>query len=156
MLFVTIQDTSGGMEVLVFPKTFERTQPLWREGNIVCIVGKTPKEEGDNKIFAENVYVLNKQNAAEVARAVSLGKSSTMPVEHKKKKSIFIMLTNEEARLHGDALKVLFAQHPGEYQVFIKLPSNTIKANSRIAWNEYIAIELEEIIGPDTYKVVES
>ncbi len=155
MLFATIQDTSGGMEVLVFPKTFERTQPLWVEGNLVCIVGKTPKEEGDNKIFAENVYVLNKQNAAEVARAVSLGRSSTAPVEQKKRKSVFIMLTNDEARLHGDSLKLLFAQHPGDHQVFIKLPSTTIKASSRIMWNESVAVQLEDIIGPDKYNVVD-
>jgi DNA polymerase III subunit alpha len=155
MLFVTIQDTSGGMEILVFPKTYDRTKPLWEEGNLLCIVGKTPKEVGDNKVFAENIYVLNKQNAEEVARAVSLGKST---VSVKKKavdnKSIFINLTNDEARLYGDELKLFFGQYPGNYQVFIKLPSNTIKANSKIMWNEEIAIVLEEIVGPDKYNVV--
>ncbi|PIR59739.1 MAG: hypothetical protein COU68_04030 [Candidatus Pacebacteria bacterium CG10_big_fil_rev_8_21_14_0_10_45_6] len=155
MLFVTIEDTTGNMELLVFPKTFERTKPLWVEGNRLCIVGKTPKEVGDNKVFAENVYVLNKENAEEVGRAVSLGKSSVTTGENQRAdKSVFIMLTNDEARLYGDDLKMFFGQYPGDHQVFIKLPGNTIKANSKILWNEKIAISLEEIVGPDKYTVV--
>ena len=44
---------------MVFPKTYAKTKMVWEVGNVLCVVGKTPREEGDNKLFVENVYVLD-------------------------------------------------------------------------------------------------
>lgn len=73
MLFVTIQDKSGSVEYLVFSKTYEKTKDIWEVGTLVIVVGKTPRDEGDNKIFVENVYVLTPENAESVSRQVSMG-----------------------------------------------------------------------------------
>ncbi|MBP9760853.1 MAG: DNA polymerase III subunit alpha [Candidatus Magasanikbacteria bacterium] len=154
MLFVTIQDTSGALEVLVFPKTYERTKDHWQDGALMCIVGKTPKEEGDNKVFAENVYVLNKHNAHDVARAVSLGRTE-VSAESKRKKIVTLLLTADEARIYGEDLKKIFAAHPGEYSIYIKLPTTTIQAQATLLWNETVQASIESIIGTGKVFVTE-
>ncbi len=145
MMFVTLEDKSGNMELLVFPKTYQVTQALWVPGNCICVVGKTPKEEGDNKIFVENAYVIDKTNAAEVARRVSIGKAPTEAPQ--KEKIVSIQVTKEDLQLHADELKKIFADHPGEFQVFIKVNGNTIRATTPIDWNEEVEKKIADVIG---------
>ncbi|MCL6430108.1 MAG: DNA polymerase III subunit alpha [Anaerolineae bacterium] len=40
MAFVTIEDLSGSLEVVVFPRTFEETRDLWTEDHLVVVKGK--------------------------------------------------------------------------------------------------------------------
>lgn len=153
MMFATLQDLSGTMELLVFPKTYERTQPLWEVGNVIAVVGKTPREEGDNKVFAENVYLLNKENAEDIARQVQAGKG---PVTQKKQRKsiqesmLTVTMSEEEARRHGDSLKVLFAQNPGEHRVYIKIGEHTIRSRSMITPNEAVRNQLKELLPGST------
>ncbi|MBT3817105.1 MAG: DNA polymerase III subunit alpha [Candidatus Magasanikbacteria bacterium] len=155
MLFVTIQDTTRVMELLVFPKVYKKTQPLWVEGNILCIVGKTPREEGENKVFPENVYLLDKENAEHIARQVSLGNS--IGKKEKKEKgdsnlvfkelTVSITMTQEEAGKHSDALKTVFASHPGKRRVYICIGADTIKTDFMVDWNIVLDKAIEEMVG---------
>ena len=147
MMFATLQDTSGSVELLVFPKTYEKTQGVWEVGKVVCIVGRTPKEVGDNKVFAENVYELNKANAEEIGRKVQVGNIS---VPKKKKvvqeSSMSVTMTQEDAKEHGKAMKKLFADNPGDSRVYIRLGAHTIKSGARITPNTEVRETLKELI----------
>ncbi len=146
MLFVILEDKSGSMELLVFPKTYQSTQALWIPGNCVCVVGKTPKEEGDNKIFVENAYLLTKDTVHEVARRVSLGSGVSTPKSYTTEsgKSLLISLSKDEVAQNIEALKNIFSEFPGEYEVFIRVTTSTIKMNARVDWN---AVLKEKIVG---------
>ncbi len=150
MLFVNVQDTSGPMELLVFPKTFEKTKALWTERNVVCIVGKTPREEGDNKIFVENAYALDARSAADLARQLQLGHGgsqtrSSAPPEPEK--YVRIILTADELKQHTEGLKQIFARHTGNYAVYLQVGASVIKAGVQIAWNDASSTELQTLLG---------
>ncbi len=151
MLFVTLEDKSGSMELLVFPKTYKTTMDLWVPGKCICVVGKTPKEEGDNKIFVENAYLVDKNNVAEVARRVSIGKTSTVPAEPQK--SVMISLSKDELTQTAGVLKEVLGQYPGEYQVYFRVGTTTIKSNSSIDWNEDLQEKVNTIIGEGKVEV---
>ncbi|PIR03641.1 MAG: DNA polymerase III subunit alpha [Candidatus Magasanikbacteria bacterium CG11_big_fil_rev_8_21_14_0_20_39_34] len=160
MLFVTIQDTSSSLELLVFPKTYKTTQTLWAEGACVCVVGKTPREEGENKVYVENLYVLNHENKESVARQVKMGfsglskeKSKKAGSETPREKSITLTLSAEDLQSKGNELKEFFAKNPGEYQVYIRVGGNMIRANSKIGWDDTIQEVLRGIIGESVGEV---
>lgn len=75
MSFVTIQDLSGSLELLVFPRTYEVTKEVWVEGKMVCVVGKTGDEEGDDKLFVEKAYELTPDNAMALAERMRVNSS---------------------------------------------------------------------------------
>ena len=156
-MFVTIQDTDGSIELLVFPKTYEKTQDLWIVGNILCVVGKTPKEEGDNKIFVEKAELLTKENAVEVIGRLSGNGVVTNKPEEKKSsgKPIVINFTKTELELCSSKLKLLLLQDPGEYQVFLRVGTSLIKANSSIDWHAGMQSALEDLIGKGKIEVFE-
>lgn len=155
MMFAVLQDVSGSIELMVFPKTYEKTQDIWKEGNIVCIVGKTPKEEGDNKIFVEKASILTKDNALQVANQLSYGMSVKDYAPQMQEKSIVISLTKHELKDKADSLKTIFASNPGEYLVYIKVGQSTIRAQASVDWNSITSGQLDDVIGKDRVQVFE-
>ncbi|MBU0660966.1 DNA polymerase III subunit alpha [Patescibacteria group bacterium] len=157
MLFVTIQDTTCVMELLVFPKVYKKTQSFWQEGNLLCIVGKTPREDGENKVFPENVYLLDKQNASLIAKQVSLGNSTVKKKEKTetgglglafKKEAMFsLTISQEEAEEHSGALKSLFAAHPGGHRAYICIGANIIKTDFLVEWGDVVEQAIEDLFG---------
>ncbi len=150
MLFVNIEDRSGGMELLVFPKTYATTQALWVEGAVLCVVGKTPKEEGENKIFVENAHVLTKENVETIGRQVRIGQKSAPKGSSDSsadEKAIRISIDPNVLKEVQDRLKAIFSTHPGDYRVYLSVGGNSIKTGSTIAWNEEIKNTLSGILG---------
>ena len=136
------------MELLVVPKSFERTRDIWVVGNVVAVVGKTPREDGDNKIFVENVYALTFENAEEISKYIAVGdwqKEKGEKVEEEKQ--AHVKLSAEEAKQHGQVLKQLFEQFPGEYQLYIDIGGNSIRAKTKVDWGGPLQEKLREIIG---------
>jgi DNA polymerase-3 subunit alpha len=148
MLFVVIQDLSATMELLVFPKTYARTKDLWVERMPVCIVGKTPREDGDNKIFVENAYELKRETAPDLARQLSLSTGQKMVKENQApEKYVRISLTTEELQDFAEPIKQILSQFPGDAAVYLQVGTGTVKAGTKVQASEDILIALERIIG---------
>ncbi len=157
MMFATLEDTTGNFELLVFPKTYEQTKDIWQEKEIVCVVGKTPKEAGDNKVFVEKVFGLSKENAHTLARQLSLGgnsPSATPSVEFgAKEKSVTLHLTVEELKRMAQDIKKILQSSSGEYKVYVKVGENTIRTKSLIDWNEQVRQKLANFVQADKIRV---
>ena len=158
MMFAVIQDLTGSMELLVFPKTYEQTQNCWKEGNILCVVGKTPREPGDNKLFVEKVYVLDKQNAPGVAGLFALGDSIKDKVNgvaregalgQNKEKYLILKINKDELRENTQKLKEIFARHSGSYLLYMQINGNTIKTQTFVEVCDELKNEIESVLGPD-------
>ena len=55
MAFVTLEDVYGQIEVIVFPKVFEKARALIKEEQIVRVVGKLQIKDGTPQVLAEEV-----------------------------------------------------------------------------------------------------
>jgi len=156
MMFATLEDTTGRTEMLVFPKAYERTQAVWQEGNILCVVGKTGKEDGDNKIFVEKAAILTKENATSLGNQLSYGLSvRDYAPQLQETSSVIINLTKEELKTYGEALKKILQDYPGDYLLYIKVGDKYIKAQSLIDWNTEIETKLTELIGKNKIEIKE-
>lgn len=58
MLFVEIEDTTGRVEVLVFPNTLEQTSTAWQEEKVVLVSGRVSDRDDNLKIICDGVKVL--------------------------------------------------------------------------------------------------
>ena len=56
MAFITVEDMTGGIETIVFPKTYELSKTLLLAGNVVLIKGRLSlKEDEDAKIVVDTI-----------------------------------------------------------------------------------------------------
>lgn len=163
MMFVTIQDMTGGLELLVFPKIYEPTKEVWVEGSMACVIGKTSEDEGDDKMFVEKAYTLTKENVHSISsQLVGYGGGAAsapprnwggQPKDFDVVKEVLfaeeladrveITLSLKQMQQKAEVLKILFAKYPGEKTVFLKVGEKVVKTGYAVAplvvWQKELA-----------------
>jgi len=155
MMFANLEDTTGHIELMIFPEAYEKTQPVWQENNVLCIMGKTPREEGDNKIFVEKAVILNKDNVIAICEQMASNGMTHQTEAQEKEKMIVLHLTKQELKDKAEALKKIFSTHPGVYLVYVKVGPSTIRTQAMIEWNSEVSEELEGVVGVGKVEVNE-
>jgi len=112
MCFLEVEDLFAPMEVIVFPKVYDRVQAFLTPEAFVMVTGRLSfKEEEEPKLLADNIMVLNKENAESYLRTKVRNKMAYKP------KRLFLKLARE-----GDnhqALLDLLGQYPGAMPVVL-------------------------------------
>ncbi len=85
MLFVTLEDTTGAIECLVFPKTYEATRDLWEDEAALLIRGTLSTKDGECKLLVDDVTPLSDARITEEIRikktqAVQAARNSAQPL----------------------------------------------------------------------------
>lgn len=148
MMFAKILDTTGNLELLIFPKTYETTADVWIEGKPVCVVGRTSEEEGDDKLFVEKAYVLTPENAPALARQMTIGQNKTFrPAEKTLPNNSFeIVLSAEQIKTKAEAIKSILKKYPGNRPVVLNVGGKIIKTSYTVDGSEVMREELKAII----------
>ncbi len=154
MMFVTIQDVTGPLELLVFPKTYETTKDVWVEGKVVCVVGKTGEEEGDDKLFVEKAYELTKENVGALTAQMAVNSGSTSirnyvapeVVEALQDEGVTIELTGEQVKKYSDDIKKILQKYSGNKIVYLSVGGKKIKTSFKVDDGEKIRGEIEKLL----------
>ncbi len=158
MMFVHIQDISGSLELLVFPKTFETTKDVWVEGRTVCVIGRTGDEEGDDKLFVEKAYVLTKDNVQSLMSQMSSAshtkqRSATGPITGSVQQpqpiafdGLEIALPAEVVKNKAEILKEVFKKYPGTKTVYLAVGGKKIKTNFQVNECEELYEDIKKVL----------
>jgi DNA polymerase-3 subunit alpha len=141
MAFVELEDLYGAIEVIVFPKVYERCKSLLVQDTIVLVGGRiSQKEEEASKIICDNVKPLNKHAGKKLYIKINtelqpeiMGKLKSILTEYKGMQPV--ILVNEACRTNGKC--------------------QVMKADSSI-WvdiNDKLLSDLKEVAGSDCVAV---
>ena len=121
MAFVTLEDMTGQIECLVFPRVYEKYQPLLQEDAAVVISGRiSVREEEAPKLLAERVTRLEEWTSGvtkEAARAPEVLTDAQLAAKAQKK--LFLRLE----RSAMDRISAMLALEAGEIPVYMHLPA---------------------------------
>jgi DNA polymerase-3 subunit alpha len=70
MFFVNLEDLTGRVEVLVFPRAVEKTLGMWIEDELVIVRGRLSNEDGVPKIIAEEAEKVDLQSVETFKRVL--------------------------------------------------------------------------------------
>ncbi|MDT8900590.1 DNA polymerase III subunit alpha [Anaeroselena agilis] len=143
MCFVALEDFTGQVEVVVFPRLFDRVSRFLLPDAAVAVAGRLNVSEETVKIIADDI--------------VPLG-SGAQPVNGKKAGEVRLRLgEGQETDKVFDLLKSVFARHRGQSTVYLHFTaSRRVVRADRQYWLDPTpeAIkELEEILGPGTVQI---
>jgi len=62
MSFAKIEDGSGSIEVVVFPKTYSQTKQCWEKDKVVFIEGKVQTREGNRNIIVDKATLIEEED----------------------------------------------------------------------------------------------
>ncbi|MBX4191584.1 MAG: DNA polymerase III subunit alpha [Candidatus Doudnabacteria bacterium] len=129
MAFVDFEDTSGTIEVIVFPSLFAKYKDLLVDGKILLITGKLSEKDGEPKFLADELREFGQQNLPSEPTSITI--------------KIPEAATDE---LFG-ALKQLFESAPGEMMVNLIIKEQKVRTPFRVNFNDELKVKIKEILG---------
>lgn len=164
MVFAKLEDMTGDIEAVIFPRTYKEKPELWNADIAVVLHGRVQDKDGEWKFLVESGYPLTSDNIDQVIDHLKTqsGQRTTItqeqPLQPKRTEqaiSMYLRAHLPPSILHR--IRELFDQHPGRYRVYFVVDNaggkQKVLSSYRIRFDEEIAKELEAILGPDTVKV---
>lgn len=151
MAFVKIEDKSGEIEAILFPRTYQTTMGLWERDKIVLVHGKVNARDRDGKLTDELKILVDdgREITAEQAAAYkATGRKPKVPKGGKRKSSALAM--------RGPGAKAVDEQMLVAEKVYIRL-SDTSNSEILMALKQAIdenrgSTDVVLVLGPDTSK----
>lgn len=146
MAFANLEDMYGSIEVLVFPKIYEKYNRLVQEDNMVLIKGRLSiREDEAPKLLAEDIRSLNNL-------------SNATPKNGRK---LYLKIPSDKYNNMISALKPLLSSAKGETPVYICIDDResgrkNMKMANRGLWveiNDDLISKLHKLLGEDSVKV---
>jgi DNA polymerase-3 subunit alpha len=134
MAFGTLQDATGSIEIVFFPKLFEQEKDIIQEGRVVLIKATVQLREDELKLVADKISA-----------------PETVPEKDQSlnAKEIFIPRKTEKTTLQE--LGTFLKGHPGKTQVAVLIPNGgkpeRMLLPYSVAWSEELETEIQKILG---------
>ncbi|MBU6447795.1 DNA polymerase III subunit alpha, partial [Patescibacteria group bacterium] len=140
MVFLTLEDQSGTVEALVFPKTLAQTNGLIEMDRIVQITGRLSEKDGEYKLIADDLRELPNDLVYQ------------MGVQDFENNSILeISLPEKISAQSVSQMKAILQRHPGNAAVSLQivntlgLPQKSMETKLKVALSDPLLDELREI-----------
>lgn len=175
MGFITLEDLTGQIECLVFPKVYERYQGMMAVDDLVVLHGRLSiREEEAPKLLVEKLIPLEAWHPEESAPAAPMGQSTARPVPSPKRHtSEAPKLTDAQAaakaprklylrlnRPQMDAASSTLSLYPGSVPVYLHLPAEKMTLLApKTGWcdaSDGCLNRLNALLGAENVKLLES
>ena len=175
MGFITLEDLTGQIECLVFPKVYERYQGMMAVDDLVVLHGRLSiREEEAPKLLVEKLIPLEAWHPEESAPAAPMGQSTARPVPPPKRHaSEAPKLTDAQAaakaprklylrlnRPQMDAASSTLSLYPGSVPVYLHLPAEKMTLLApKTGWcdaSDGCLYRLNALLGAENVKLLES
>lgn len=134
MAFSKVDDGTGTIELVVFPKIFKQTRDFWSAGKPLLVIGKVDAKDETPTIIVENIETLSS-------------------LTEKKQKEVFIKIPKNTDGNALKRLKDIFTQNLGDQTAILLFESGTtggsgkkVKLPFGISWNETLAKGIAAIL----------
>jgi len=124
MAFVKVDDGTGVIELVVFPKIFSKTREFWTEGTPVLVSGRVDARGETPSLILEAIETTAAKPEAEVF--------------------IDVLPTTSKEKLRE--LKNFLLASPGEKTAYLVLGKEKIRIPFGISWGETLAKQIQDIL----------
>ncbi|MBR0348867.1 MAG: DNA polymerase III subunit alpha [Clostridia bacterium] len=152
MAFVDLEDITGSIEVIVFPKTLIQNSPLIAEGNVVVIKGRLDvRDDEPPKLICE--FISTPENAQkEQAQPVKPAEATQEQSAKKKRIGLFLRFPSEGCpeQLQAEKLLAIFEGRTPLYYYFAdKKEYRNMPFERFVDVNEPLLDELKKVLGEE-------
>ncbi|MGB6838659.1 MAG: DNA polymerase III subunit alpha, partial [Microgenomates group bacterium] len=129
MAFVRVEDDTGSLELIVFPRIFKQTRQYWVDNKPLVVSGKVDSREESATLIVE---------AIETSEGVQ-----------ERQKNVYIKVPKRASANELTQLKKLLVKHPGDQNVILMFEGNKkdkVKLPFKISWSERLARLITEVL----------
>jgi len=156
MGFITLEDLTGQVEGLVFPKVYEKIDGAFKADDIVVVEGKLSiREDEDTKILVDRITPIEVYRQKQKETPHQIRRAPIAPPAAPVTKKLYLRVT----RLEMDNLKKFLLNFKGEVPVYFHIPEENI---TLLASNDYFVSAapdclqaLEDELGAENVKLID-
>ncbi len=171
MVFMRLEDLTGDIEVVVFPRTYKEKPEVWEGEKVLVVSGRVQEKDGEWKVLAETAYEVTPDNinvieestrggvvsiVEEESEALKKDLASSVSGRGKPIQAVTLTLRAQLPETILLTLRGVLDKYPGQYNVYFAIENpggkQKILSSYRIAFNDLIAKEVEGILGADTVR----
>ncbi len=142
MAVFVLEDTTGHVECVVFPKLYKEIGERLEEEVAVVVRGRFDAADGDSRVFVENLVPLDQ------ARAVRIEGLTVRIDPERADPTLLEKLAFTLAARPGPAPVYFEVLRPGEYKVILE-----VDEQRRVAAGRELLAELAEVLGPSAVRM---
>ncbi len=163
MAFLTLEDLTGSVEVIVFPKTYEQSHLTLRRDAIVVVRGRLDVADQQVKLLADGIIPLDEAPFATAppadASPADAASAAVMPAAASAARSDASLHVVLDADRHGEdglhQLRELLARHRGDRPVLLTVRADGREVRMqagdlRVKASQAVVDEIEGLLGPST------
>jgi DNA polymerase-3 subunit alpha len=151
MMFITLEDVTGSLELIVFPNLLKQNSQLWLEDKFILASGRLSDKDELPKIIVDSAREIDPNQPTAVLKNIKPNNN-----DHQRRSlDIYITINHKSfnTQLHNQ-LKDIFESAHGKNQVFLSVNQNgktrTIATNFHIDYSDQIKSRLEALTGPES------
>ncbi|OGF30939.1 DNA polymerase III subunit alpha [Candidatus Falkowbacteria bacterium RIFOXYA2_FULL_35_8] len=148
MLFVRIENSLFGLEVLIFPKLYQEIGSMLVEEKIIVVNGNLSDKDDDDKILANMVWEVTKDNLQGL-----LNQIKGFQPRRLEKKNILIDYPKGGSHELAERVKVVFRRFPGTNGLYFKVGDKTIKTNFQVKYCPGFDQAICDLLGKNSVKI---
>ena len=141
MSYVTLEDDTGAMELLVFQNVLSRYGQNIVENGVVLVKGKiSARDEKEPQLMADEILLLDALSLEE--------KKPEEPENRAKEKTLYVRLPSDKDPML-EHLKLLLTMFPGREKLVIYCAEEKKKLGASCIIHEALVAELKELLGEE-------
>ena len=167
MGFLGVEDTTGSLEVVVFPKVFDVYKSMCEEGEMLAVLGKKSEKDDEAKILAERMCRVTPETLEQEVRLlinppqedVEMNKTPEIERGHQYMKPAMVIRVLPSGMYDLSEVKKIVTARPGNYHVYVKIPgsrgSKIIESGVATCIDSVTTARIEELVGEGAVEIVE-
>lgn len=121
MIFATIEDLRGRIELLIFPKVLENSESTWQEDKVIIANGTLSDKDGNFKLLVDSAKEIN-QDELDTFKRIEATRKKNGTYKEKPKTKIIIALPDNSTKETFKKLSEIFDKcESGNAKVYLKI-----------------------------------
>jgi len=150
MMFVKIEDLSGTLELIIFPRLLQQNPSLWEEDKFIFATGKISDKDDTPKILVEKAIAIDSDNPTATLKEIE--ENYTVNNGQRRAFNVYITINNKNFNTElYKKLKNIFINNHGKNKIHLIVTQNgstrTIVTNFYINLTSQVKNNIEQLIG---------
>lgn len=148
MLFAKIEDETGAVEAIVFPRIYGEKPEIWEEGAPLAISGKLSEKDEELRFIAERVERLSGEKSVSSPKDA---RASFRPTNVMLPAAMMVRIEEMSDPHFFEDLRRLLIRYPGEKQVVLLFPQGVeakkVETDFRVVDSPELRTAIEQLAG---------
>lgn len=157
MLFVTVEDPTGTIELLVFPSILKEDPTIWQDSNLIHLIGRLSFKDGKGNLAEPKVIVNKVKKLEKNPELFNNANKPSLEVSSVNHSVLHLRIKKEGSRELLGKIKEILLINRGNSTVILHLSEGNgfkpVKITSKVEINDNLISKLKELLGDDSVKV---